>query len=169
MDSNYLYYRLTRLLEREIKLHGRFLAVIKEQRELLTKFRVAPMEALDSRREHLAADIDQAHKERLGLLAQVEEARGKKLTEFVQEYFPAKEKIVLMPLIDELKEVVAETRVQSIEYQSITNFALNMVHGSISLLWQATQNVTRSYGRGGKLHESYSPTRSRHERVLKQA
>ena len=72
-------------------------------------------------------------------------------------------------LSEMLRDLLGRERALSVESNQVLKFAINLVHGSMSLLSQATQSIVRCYSRSGDLKESVTPNHSRKERVLKEA
>lgn len=127
------------------------------------------MSLLDDKRARLSDEMKTLEASRFALLSEVTRGEGRRLSEIVQEKFLSNEKAILLPIVDRLKALVMKARTASQEFYKLTHFALNMVNGTLSIFSHASQNVTTCYNPTGKVRESYSPTSSRHERVIKSA
>lgn len=160
---------LTRHLTKECALYEKYLIALEKQREALTKFETDKIDALNHKRAKLIQEMKEYEKKRLELVSELPKSKERRLVDLIREHFSGKEGIELQKLAHSLRELVQTSRAMSQEFGLANQFALNMVNGSISLIWQATQNVSRQYGRKGALSESYNPTRSRQETVLRQA
>ena len=57
-----------------------------------------------------------------------------------------------------LRELIKQTQGKAREYSELLNFSSNLVNGSLSILWSATQGIFKSYGRDRNIHESYHPS-----------
>jgi len=161
--------KLRRLIERELLVYDSYLEVLIRQRETVSTFNIEKFEQNNKRLLHYSQQLEQAHHQRQELLKSLAGQEGKKLSEFVDENFVGREHAELTEMVLRLKARVETSQRESKEFQMISNFALNLVNGSISLLWQATQNVTRCYSPRGDVTESFSPTKDRAETTLKKA
>ncbi len=168
-NTSRLATALTRHLTKECALYERYLTALEQQREALTKFQTEKITALNNKRAKLIAEMKEYEKKRLELVSELPKGKDRRLVELVRDNFSGKEGQELTRLARTLRELVQASRTMSQEFGLVNQFALNMVNGSISLIWQGTQNVSRQYGRKGSMHESYNPTRSRQETVLREA
>lgn len=160
--------RLLRALEGEILLYESYLELLGRQRDSVTRFRLDQFEKRTAKVEQLCEQMGTyAEKRKVLMQEHAPEWRDAKLSAFLREVFP--KHAALHRSATRLKQLVEESRKEALEFSQVTQFALNMVNGGLSILWQATQNVTRRYGPQGELTESYAPTRSRKETTLKEA
>jgi hypothetical protein len=164
-----LIRQLASLLERECKLYEEFLQLLKEQRKWLVKFSAEKFEELNTRRNEIHRKMQAAHAERLILMQQFPNSQGKKLTTLIKDHCTKADARTLLALAEKLRGLVLQSREDGRESASVLSFGLNVINGGISLIWQATQNVNRSYGRNAKVSESYSPRKSRLDSILKKA
>ena len=165
--SRDIAFKLKKLIEKELLIYDSYLEVLIRQRQTVSQFQLDKFEQNNKKLLHYSEQLEKAHLERQALQHSITEEKSKKLTEFIQETFQGREQAELMRMALLLKEKVETSQRESKEFQMISNFALNLVNGSISLLWQATQNVTRCYSPKGDVTESYSPNKSREETTLK--
>ncbi len=160
---------LTALLEKECRLYEKYLSIIELQRSSITEFDTETLLNLDVQRRSLTEQMEKMHEERLKLLEKVPGSEGKKLGEILEEQASPREAKFLNPLISRLKKLVNDTRQETVELQIVQNFALSVVNGSLSLFARASKHVSRQYGPGAKINESYVPRKSRKEGVIKEA
>jgi hypothetical protein len=149
--------RLTRLLEKECLLHQSYIALVDKEREALRSVDTNSVQSLAKEREQLSLKIGQAHQDRVALQAQFPGSEQLKLSEFIARHCQIQDARQLAPLVSHLRQLVIETRRLSSEMRQSVQFSMNMVHGCLSILMSATQNVVRSYSRQGVLKESYNP------------
>jgi hypothetical protein len=162
---------LQRNLERSCTLHERYLNLLTEERARLKTFAADDVERIRLKREELLAGIAELNAQRLEILSAVPDGTTRKLSELidVETAFAPADAAVVRPLVLKLKKLASAVQEQSREFSQVVNFALNLVHGSLSILWSATQNVTRSYTAGGSLLENRTPTGTRLQTTLRQA
>lgn len=156
-------------LDVEIDVQTRYLAALEQERELLPKFKTENLAELTAKRELISKEMAEAQLVRVELMRQFPEFRGKRLTDLVQLHCHPSDAKRLEDKIKRLKRAVATNRASGNEFGQVAQFTLNLVNGVLSLFWSATQNVTRSYTRKGKVRESYNTQGGRHSGVLKQA
>jgi hypothetical protein len=164
-----LIRQLGNLLEMECSLYEEFMALLKEQRRWLTKFNAEKFEALNVRRSEIHRKMQTAHAQRLILMQQFPDSHGRKLRTLIKEHCTKSDSRMLLARAEKLRTLVLESREIGKESASVLSFGLNVINGGISLIWQATQNVNRSYSRSAKVEESYSPRNNRLDSVLKKA
>jgi hypothetical protein len=160
---------LEAVLDREINIQERYLEVLDKERSVLPAFKADLLAPLTAEREELSKQMHATQIERVELMKQFPEFRGKKLSDLVQLHCHAHDAKNLLKRINRLKSLVAENKSGGSEFGQVAQFTLNLVNGVLSLFWSATQNVSRSYTRKGKVRESYNQQGSRHSGVLKQA
>lgn len=156
-------------LEREIRLYRDYLALLKEERQSITKFNAERVSFLSEKRGHIIDAMNEAHLARLELMKQFQNSEGKRLSEIIKLSFHPEDARRLLRLVGQLKGAVKYVRRSSGEFTSIVRFALGMVDGIRSIIWSATQHVSKSYSRQGEVKERLQPTSSRGSNVLKQA
>jgi len=161
--------QLKALLERECALYRDFINLLGEQRRGITNFQADKIEILNLKRARLHRQMQTAHAERLILMQRFPDSAGKKLSTLIKSYCLKADQKVLLSLAQQLRELVLEAKSKGAESNGVVGFALNVVNGSLSLLWQATQHVSKSYSRSGRVQEAYVPRHSRGDNVLKQA
>lgn len=157
------------VLDREINLQEKYLEVLDKERAVLPAFKADLLAPLTTQREELSKQMHAAQIERVELMKQFPEFRGKKLSDLVLLHCHEQDAKKLIKRINRLKSLVAQNKSGGSEFGQVAQFTLNLVNGVLSLFWSATQNVTRSYTRKGKVRESYNQQGSRHSGVLKQA
>jgi len=159
--------KLKRLIEKELLIYDSYLEVLIRQRETVPQFNLELFEKNNKKLLHYSEQLEKAHNDRQKLLKSIPGGEGQRLSDFVEQHFVGREQSELMAMVKELRSKVETSQNESKEFQMISNFALNLVNGSISLLWQATQNVTRCYSPKGDVTESFAPTKNRDETTLK--
>lgn len=156
-------------LQEELRLQQEYLRVMTEERSSITAFKADRVEELSAQREILSEKMKAAADKRLELMGMFPKHEGKRLTELVSAHCHPHDQARLLPLAQSLKTALDSTKKLSIEFKQLTNFSLNLINGSLSILWSATQNITRSYTQDGKIKESAHAGGARASGVLKEA
>lgn len=153
----------------EIRLYEQYIALLLEQRESIKSFKIDRVQDITVKREDITRELQENHAERLLLIQQFPNSEGKRVSDLILEHAQGEQKTELLGLANDLRSLVDEARELGMESNQVVQFASNMIHGSISILWQATQSVSKSYTRLGGLSEQYTPRVSRAETLLKEA
>jgi len=146
---------LQELLNKECSLHEEYISVLTEEREALKQFKSYEVSALSARREKLCVEIAKIQEQRINFLDHFPDAKNKKLSELIARYCHPDEARKLNPLIKRLKGLLSQSKALGTEFNQIVDFSLTLVNGTLSILWSATQNVTKSYSRKGQVQEKY--------------
>lgn len=164
-----LVWALERNLQRACTLHERYLESLKLERANLKVFAADKVDAIRMKREELSQAIAASNVERLEILSTLPNGTTERLSNLLDGHFSPADTRRLKPLVERLRALALEVQNESRELSQVVNFALNLVHGSLALLWSATQNVTRSYNSAGSIRENRTPNASRLEGVRKEA
>ncbi len=146
---------LQRLLEQECAVHGEYIALMEKEEIALTKFKAEEVTALAGQREMLAGQMAQIQEKRQEFMQHFPDAEHKKLSELIIKHCHPEDARRLTPLVGRLKKLITRSRALGTALGQVANFSLSLVDGTLSILWSATQNVTRSYSRKGVIKESY--------------
>jgi len=156
-------------LQSECELYQDYLKLLQEQGRSVTKFNLEKLKALNLERAKYSRMMAKAQEKRVKLMEEFPESNGKKLSELIVKYCEGREEKILLNFADQLKALVLKCRIKDLEFNQVVNFALNTINGSLSLMCQASQNMTKSYSPHGVEQQCYSPKQSRTETVLKEA
>ncbi|RMG42970.1 MAG: hypothetical protein D6719_04890 [Candidatus Dadabacteria bacterium] len=160
---------LRRVLKEEISLYSQYVALIRKERSLVRKFKHKEINASASERNALCDKMAELQKKRISLMKKFPDwQQHQRLSKLIALYCHPEDRAELLNLTEKLRNVATEMRVESLKTSQLVNFAMKMVSGTISILWSATQSVVRSYSRRGAVKESYHPTRSRLQNLLKE-
>lgn len=164
-----LIRQLQSMLQKECKLYAEFIGMAREQRKWIVKFNADKIEALNRRRKELHRMMQAIQAERLIIMQQFPDSQGRRLSSLIADYCVKEDQKALLPLVEQLRALVVESQKIGSESNHVVQFALNVINGSLTIFWQATQCVTKAYGRNARVQKSYAPRSSRDETVLKQA
>lgn len=164
-----LVWAFERNLQRSCALHQRYLELLKRERSSLKKFSAEDVGEIRDKREELLSSMDEANAARRELVAKLPAEPSAKLSDLLPKHFSPNDAARIRPLVEELKTLAAAVQRESREFSQVVNFALNLVHGSLSILWSASEDVSRSYTAGGALQENHTPSGSRMQGVRREA
>lgn len=164
-----LVRELEAALEEELRLQRDYARIMSEERASVTTFKAEKVEELSAKRELLSEKMKNAADRRLELMRMFPEHEGKRLTELVRQHCHPHDQGRILPLADQLRDALQVTKRLSIEFKQLANFSLNLINGSLSILWSATQNITRSYTPTGKIKEAAHHNGPRQSGTLKEA
>ncbi len=148
------------LLEEECRIHHDYIDVLTQERDALTKFDEPLVAKLSARRGELGDAMAKIQERRAAFMGQFPDAENKKLSELIVKYCHPEDARKLNPLVKKLKGLVTRSRTLANELNQVLNFSLTLVNGTISILWSATQTVTRSYSKKGVIRENFQPTKT---------
>lgn len=93
-----------------------------------------------------------------------------KLANLVQTYLREPDATRIAKLSLQLKKKIDTFRLRAAELNQIIGFGLNVIHGSLSILWSGTQQRVTAYSPQGLLRESFGAAgASRSSGILRQA
>jgi hypothetical protein len=161
--------KLERILAEECALYREYLAVLTKERECVLALRASEVTALCGRRTELVEQLADLRDERTDAVESVFPEDSRKLSEIIESECTPADKKKLLTLISTIKTSVALVEEKSREFNHVLNFTLGLVNGELSLLWSASQSVTRVYDSFGSLHEAAQPTAPRAGSLLGQA
>lgn len=164
-----LISKLKRQMKRSIQLHEDYLRLLQSERSSITSFNADNIQVLSEKRKLLTNALDEANAELFKLMAEFPNSEGRKLREIIAAFVPKQEVGELMSMAEKLRALAKQSQSQNLEHSYLVSFARNAINGTVSLFWQATQNVTQRYNRGGSIQKSYNPKTNRSDTVLKQA
>ncbi len=157
---------LSLLLEEECAVHQHYLEVLGKEQIAVSNLKSEDVATLSTEREALYERMAQISQKRQQFLTKFPESENKKLSEILVKNCHIDDIKQLSPLVKKLKLLLDRSRRAGNEMGQITDFALRMVNGTMSILWSATQNITRSYTKGGVAKESFQSLKND---TLKQA
>lgn len=157
------------ILNTECQLYEQYLLLLEEERQSITCLNAEKIAAARYKRETVGQEMKAAQEERMSLMKGFPSSGGQRLSSLVIQHCHLDDSKRIILLIEKLRDLVKQSRTKGVEFGQVAQFALNMVNGSLSIIWTATQNVVRSYTRRGEINESYNPQHSRAQTVLTRA
>jgi hypothetical protein len=152
---------LERLLRKETELLADYLRLTRDEEGLIAKFNEERVSALTLRRMEVCENLRAAQQERLNIMRALDGGANRRLRDIIIRSFHPADSKKLLPLVDGLAAQAKEAEEQSRQHRQILSFGLKAVHGLLTILWSATQNVVKSYTKKGSLKQSYHPSSGR--------
>ena len=158
---------LDAIISQELLLYAEYQKLLVRERQALRKSDSDQIQVLADERGEVVDALSMANDQRCLIIREVSKERHLKLSTFIERFLTPQEQKQLMPKVKALKVAVAGCRSESSEFGQVVNFALKVTSGLVSILWSATQNVVRSYGRTGTMREAYHPSQGHAGSILK--
>jgi hypothetical protein len=161
--------QLEKVLLAEIRIYEGYNALTELEKKVIAPFDAVKVTDAASRREQFVDEMNRLQAERLSLIQQIFGDNKTKLTILIADCLQGEEKKRFAIIAEKLKRSVTTSQKDTRELGSIAKFGMSMVDGLLSILYSATQHVTKNYTRSGSIQESTTPAGSRAGNVLKRA
>jgi hypothetical protein len=161
--------RLERILEEELALYVEYLAVLAQEQACVMALKADKVSTLSARRGEIMSRLSDLRDERTILIEEQGDGEPRRLSEVVEQGCSPADRKKLLGLISKIKDSLSMVEERSKEFSQLLGFTLGLVNGEISLLWSASQPVTRVYDAFGSLHEARQPAAPRAGSLLGQA
>jgi hypothetical protein len=160
---------LERLLEQELASYSEYLALLAQEQVSVVGLKADKVTALSQRRDDVVQRISDLRNQRLALVAEASGGQEQRLSELIRVACVPADAKRLDKLVTQIKAILAVVESKSREFNQVLNFSLGLVNGEISLLWSASQSVTRVYNAFGAVNEAVQPNAPRVGSLLGEA
>lgn len=148
---------LEKFLADEIALCDEYLKIIIQEQAAVVKLDSATVTILGEKRALIVEKLSQLREERALLVERVTGDEFTRVSDMIAQGCAPADKRRLLALAQKVKARLAVVDSKTREFSQIVNFSLGLVNGEISLLWSATQPVSRTYNARGGLTEGVQP------------
>ena len=148
---------LEKLLNAEIALCDEYLKVLAREYAAVVKLDTVAVEQLGEKRGAVVDQLARVRDDRCLIIERLTGDPTSRVSEVVTVLAYPADKKRLNPLIERLKGHLAAVEKETREFTQVLNYSLGLVNGEISLLWSATQPVTRGYNAFGTMTEGVQP------------
>jgi FlgN protein len=148
---------LEKFLVEEIALCDEYLKIITEEQAAVVKLDSATVTLLGEKRSAVVEKLTLLREERALLVERVTGDEFTRVSDMVAQGCGPADKKRLLALASKVKARLAIVDNKTREFGQIVNFSLGLVNGEISILWSATQPVSRTYNAHGGLVEGVQP------------
>lgn len=153
--DSHTYREIYDIINKQIALYQEYLKVQDEEKEGLKRVNVQKIKENTVLRSNILEYIYVLKNK----LADILNREGEnKILKLINKSASNEQKMILIPRIKKLRELVKQTQGKAREYSALLDFSSNIVNGSLSILWSATQGIFKSYGRDRNIHQSYHPS-----------
>lgn len=156
-------------LDEQCEAHSLYGALLRKERDAITHFESQRVSEIVAEREAVAKRIEQLKTRQIEAVSVLSCNKCSKLTELIAHHCTPVEAELLSPRAATLREIINASFIENRNLGHLTQFALNMIHGSLSILWSATQKSVKSYSADGKIHQAFQPTGARLAGIRREA
>lgn len=160
---------LEKIINEECTAVDQYLSLLKAEQDHVIKLRGDEVSELAARREILTETLARLRCQRDDLVRILNKNSRVTLSELISTQGTPADKKKFLPLIQKLKTRLKAFEDRNKEFSEVVNFSLGLVNGSLSILWSATQTVSRCYNAFGAIKESFQPTAPRAGTLLGRA
>lgn len=154
--------QIERCLQEEVALCDAYLAVLQDEQSAVVGLKAGRVGECSIKREGIAHALTELRQRRTQLVATLAGAEGVKVSDLIAARCAgAADRKRLQSLLEKLRQRVALVTERSKEFQQVLNVSLGLVNGSLSIVWSATQPVTKGYNAFGTITENIQPTAPR--------
>ena len=148
---------LEKFLSDEILLCDDYLKIITNEQSAVVKLDSPTVTVLGERRAAVVEKLTRLREDRALLVERITGDEFTRVSDMVIQGCGVADKKRLLSLAQKVKARLAIVDKKTREFSQILNFSLGLVNGEMSLLWSATQPVTRTYNAHGGLSEGVQP------------
>ena len=148
---------LEKFLAEEVVLCDEYLKILTQEQSAVVKLDSATVTVLGEKRSEIVERLTRLREDRALLVERVTGDEFTRVSDLIAQGCGPADKKRLLALAQKVKARLAIVDKQTREFSQIVNFSLGLVNGEISLLWSATQPVSRTYNARGGLSEGVKP------------
>lgn len=152
---------LERILNEELAQCDLYIGLLFEEQKSVVALKPDQVNELGLKRAAAVDNLSKLRDQRVKLIATITGSESVKVSDLIQSHCSPSDKKRLLPLVQKLKQRITHVEDKSREFNQVVNFSLGLVNGSLSILWSATQSVTKGYNAFGTVTESIQPTAPR--------
>ena len=144
-------------LHEEIALCDEYMKIVTQEQAAVLKLDSESVAKFSEQRAIVVEKLTQLRDNRALLVERLTGDEFTRVSAMIAQGCGPSDKKRLLALTDKVKLKLAQLEQKTREFNQIVNFSLGLVNGEISLLWSATQPVSRSYNAFGTLTEGVQP------------
>jgi hypothetical protein len=148
---------LEKFLVDEISLCDEYLKIIKEEQAAVVKLDAEKVTLLGEARSFVVDKLTRLREDRALLVERVTGDEFTRITHVINQGCGPSDKKRLIALTQKVKARLVAFDKYTKEFNQVLNFSLGLVNGEMSLLWSATQPISRTYNAHGGLTEGVQP------------
>jgi hypothetical protein len=148
---------LEKFLIDEVSLCDEYLKIMAQEQAAVVRLDSPTVTTLGEQRAVVIEKLNILREERCLLVERITGDAFMRITHVVTQGCGVADKKKLLTLTQKVKSRLALVDKATREFSQILSFSLGLVNGEMSLLWSATQPVTRTYNAHGGLTEGVQP------------
>jgi hypothetical protein len=148
---------LEKFLVDEVALCDEYVKIIQQEQAAVVKLESEKVTILGEQRGAVVDKLTRIREDRALLVERITGDEFTRVTDMVNQGCGPQDKKRLLALIHKVKARLVIVDKCTKEFNQILNFSLGLVNGEISLLWSATQPVSRTYNAYGGMKEGVQP------------
>jgi len=148
---------LEKFLVDEISLCDEYAKIIQQEQAAVVKLESENVTLLGEKRGVVVDKLTRIREDRALLVERITGDEFTRVTDLVNQGCGPSDKKRLLALTHKVRARLAVVDKATKEFNQILNFSLGLVNGEISLLWSATQPVSRTYNAYGGMTEGVQP------------
>jgi hypothetical protein len=160
---------LESILEKELIQYKTYLSLLEKEQTAVIRLKSEDVNDCAAKRGQVVEILATLRENRVAILTALTGSDGVRVSDFVATIPVPTERKRLTLLVAAIKETIARVDARSREFSHVLNFSLGLVNGEISILWSASQAVTRVYNASGTLTEGTQPAAPRAGSLLGEA
>ncbi len=156
-------------LDEELRQYHDYLQILDQEQERVVTLKTDELVEFSATRSRIIDRLSQLRDIRVAIVTSVVGNDSTKLSEFVEGLPASADKNRLSTYVEKIKNAVAAVDTKTKEFTQVLNYSLGLVNGEISLLWSASQTVSRVYNAFGSVIEGAQPAPQRVGSLLGEA
>lgn len=161
--------KLEQMLREECGVYEQYLKLLSLEQKSLTSLNTDELIDFTEKRAVLTDRLADIQRARSALLVDKDTGTLRPVREVIKARCASSEQRTLLSLANKLVDLIQKTQVRAKEMGQMLHFSLSMINGTISLIYSATQNVTKAYGQNGMVKNSYHPKSGKGAALTKEA
>jgi hypothetical protein len=149
--------QLEKILEQELSSYTEYLALLAEEQNNVVGLKPEKVAELSHRRSEVVNLIRDLRDQRITIVSKISGNQETRLGDFIRSACSPTDAKKLDKIVTQIKAILSVVESKSREFSQVLNFSLGLVNGEISLLWSASQPVTRVYNAFGSVTEATQP------------
>jgi hypothetical protein len=142
---------------------------LRQEQEAVVKLQSDEVSGLSIQRVYVIDTLAALRSDRTKLVALLAGSEGVKTSDLVERVCGPADKKRLLAIVQKIKLRIKQIEIASREFGQVVNFSLGLVNGSMSVLWSATQPVSKVYNAFGAMKQAVQPAAPRSGSLLGQA
>jgi len=160
---------IEKLLSAELVEYDKYLKLLEQEQKAVVKLDADQGTLLGAQRGEVVDQLQLLKDERSKIIADAVGNDSCRASELIQQACSPGDKKRLMGLIEKIREKAKQVELKSREFNQVLSYSLGLVNGELSILWSASQPVTRVYNSFGSMTNGVQPAPPRNGSLLGEA